>query len=294
MFAARLLRAPCLIPTLVVVACATAETVSPPDVGGGGSGGADLETGGASSGGASSGGKSSGGASSSGGATAKGGASSSGGATAKGGATGKAGASSSSGGAFDDTKLPYSENFETPVGQRWIVSSDAPGPWAVKPQGGSNAYVVDATDMKTFAIGGSYTWTNVRVESKVEFVSTGGNPVAYLMARWSDPKNYIVLEFRPGDSSNPEGDLKLRHNENGSTADVCRYKPGSAPRGDWLTFGFSVKGGSGSTVTLLYNGAAVTADKPCTLSRANPPSGGIALGADGGIIAFDDVSVKLP
>jgi hypothetical protein len=300
MLFARSLRAaaPFLLPALgTFMACATAEPVERPGKGGETSGGSSNDSGGtATSGGViSSGGSSSvsGGTTGSGGTTtSKGGTTSSsggtttskGGATGSGGTTSKGGATSSTGGT--DTSLPYTEDFETPLGERWI-EADQSGMWSVKDQDGSQAYVVVATE-KTFSVGGSIEWTNVRVESKVKFVAAGSSPVIYLMARWADPKSYLVIEFRPGDTA---GDLKLRQSDAGSTSDVCRYKPPAVVEGDWYTIGLSV---SGSLATLLFDGMPVTADKPCTLPKANPAAGGIALGAADATAAFDDVSVKTP
>jgi hypothetical protein len=114
------------------------------------------------------------------------------------------------------------------------------------------------------------------------------------MARWADAKSYVVIEFRPGDSSDPKGDMKLRQSDGGSTSDLCRFKPASVLPNTWYTIGLSVSGGLGSTATLLFDGQPVMADKPCALTKEKPVAGGVALGIQNGSAAFDDVLVKVP
>jgi hypothetical protein len=110
------------------------------------------------------------------------------------------------------------------------------------------------------------------------------------MGRWQALKSYLVLEFRPGDAESPEADMKLRRTLNGSTTDLCRFKPSSAIASEWNTIGFSVKGG---VAALYFDGKPVVADKEC-MAGTDPGSGGIALGMEAGTAAFDDVRVTVP
>jgi hypothetical protein len=264
--------------------------------GGGGVAGADTGKGGATTGGSSSasGGNASKGGSTTGGSPATGGTTSSGGVTAKGG-TSSTGGSTAKGGTTNtgtpgDTLL--SDDFEDQDATDWYAA-DMNGTRAVTMQDSGYAYVMTSTS-KAMSVGGDVTWTNQRLEVKVKFLEAANSPVLYVMARWADAKSYIVIEFRPGDSSDPEGDMKLRQSDGGSTTDLCRFKPASVLPNTWYTIGLSVSGGLGSTATLLFGGQAVTADKPCALTKEKPVAGGVALGIQNGSAAFDDVLVKVP
>jgi len=297
---------------LTAAACAEAQSLNGErtagtgggDEGGGGtpstSGGSPASSGGASSqtGGSSpvgSGGNVSGGtAGSSGGSAAQGGAASggstmkSGGATSTGGVTAKGGASS----VTTPGSTLLSDDFEDRDASDWYAA-DMNGTRGVSLQDASYAYVMTATD-KALSVGGNVTWTDQKLEAKVKFLEAANSPVIYLMARWAEAKSYIVIEFRPGTASSPKGDMKLRQTDGGSTSDLCRYKPASVLPNTWYTIGVSVSGGQGSTATLLFNGEPVVADAACTLSKAGPAAGGVALGVQNGSAAFDDVRVLVP
>jgi hypothetical protein len=247
-------------------------------------GGTSGGKGGANTGGtlSATGGSTAKGGSTTGGSAAKGGSTSTGGATAKGGTpnTGTPG----------DTLL--SDDFEDQDASDWYAA-DMNGTRAVTMQDTGHAYVMTSTS-KAMSVGGDVTWTNQRLEVKVKFLEAANSPVLYVMARWADAKSYIVIEFRPGDSSDPEGDMKLRQSDGGSTTDLCRFKPTSVLPNTWYTIGLSVSGGLGSNATLLFDGQPVTADKPCALTKEKPVAGGVALGIQNGSAAFDDVLVKVP
>lgn len=295
---------------LTGVACAQAEGFTSDRNASGGSGddtGGSGDSGGASSGGMSStggtpssGGTSAtggtaagkGGASSSTGGTttsAKGGATSTGGTTAKGGATSTGGVVAKGGATNTPGSTLLSDDFEDMEAADWYAA-DMNGTRAVTMQDSGYAYVMTSTD-KALSVGGSVTWTDQRLEAKVKFLEAADSPVLYLMARWAEAKSYIVIEFRPGTTSSPQGDMKLRQTDSGSTTDLCRFKPTSVVPDTWYTIGVSLSGGMGSTATLLFDGAPVAA---CTLTKAGPAAGGVALGIQSGSAAFDDVLVTVP
>jgi hypothetical protein len=143
------------------------------------------------------------------------------------------------------------------------------------------------------AVSGESSWTDQHVEAKVVIVA-GTSTIASLYGRWAALKNYIVIEYRVGTTSSPKGDLKLRENDGGSTADICRFKPDSALPGEAHTIGFSVTGGAGSPLILYFDGQAVTTDVPCVLGTDGPLNGGVAVGVQSGTAAFDDVTVTVP
>ncbi|MFZ5895301.1 MAG: hypothetical protein ACOY0T_29865 [Myxococcota bacterium] len=261
------------------------------------SGGGSVNT--AQGGAPGSGGSGNGGSPGSGGSTSAGGATGSGG-SAKGGSTGSGGSTvSSMGGAKSSgssgTQL-FLDDFEdgdytAPPDQNWIPA-DTYGTWSVATQDSSKALTVVGSSKAT-AVSGNIAWTDQLVTAKVKIVA-GSSAVAYLLGRWAATKSYVVLEYRAGTASSPEGDLKLRENDNGSTTDLCRYKPPSALASEWHTIGFSVKGGAGGTLTIYFDGQPVTADKPCVLGAEGPTAGGIAVGVSSGTAAFDDVKVVVP
>ncbi|HWA71350.1 MAG TPA: hypothetical protein VG937_03400 [Polyangiaceae bacterium] len=268
--------------------------------GGGGtssSGGSTASSGGSASGGSSSAGKggsttggtlsATGGASAKGGATT-GGSSAKGGSTSTGGGTAKGG--SPSNGPPGTTLL--SDDFEDQEAADWYAA-DMNGTRAVSMVDSGYAYVMTSSE-KAFSVGGNRDWTNQRVEVRVKFLEAASSPVLYLMARWADAKSYVVIELRPGTTSSPKGDMKLRQSYNGGTSDICRYKPDSLLPNTWYTIGVSLNGGLDSTATLLFDGQPVAADVPCKLTKADPVAGGIALGIQSGSAAFDDVLVKVP
>ncbi|MGC4087841.1 MAG: hypothetical protein QM756_08080 [Polyangiaceae bacterium] len=297
------------------IACATTDDVSQRGGGDEEGGTSSSSSGGSSESGGSS--SSSGGSSSaSGGSTttasggaAKGGtaATGSGGSTttasggaAKGGTTGAGGAVVvSMGGAVTSgppgTQL-FLDDFEdgdytAPPAQQWLLA-DTNGTYSVATQGTSKALTVVGSS-KTGAVSGDIGWTDQMVTAKVNIVA-GTSTVAYLMGRWAAIKSYVVLEYRVGTTSSPKGDMKLRVNLDGSTTDICRFKPTSALPSEWHTVGFSIKGGSGSTMNIYFDGTAVTADVPCVLPADAPTAGGISVGVQSGTAAFDDVTVVVP
>lgn len=270
-----------------------------------GSGGAGTEKGGATgSGGATSNGGATGnaGATTNGGSTGSGGAtaSSGGASTAKGGATGSGGRTTTSSGGSQTTGPSgtqlFLDDFEdgdytAPPDMSWILA-DMNGMWSVATQDSSKALTVEGSS-KALAVSGNIAWTDQKVSAKVKVVA-GTSTVVSLMGRWAAEKSYIVLEYRVGTTSTPKGDLKLRRNADGSTADICRYKPPSALPGEWHKIGFAVKGGANSTPVIYFDDQAVTAETPCVLDASASTAGGIAVGVQSGTAAFDDVTVVVP
>jgi hypothetical protein len=237
-----------------------------------------------------SGGSSSGGFTSSGGAPGTGGTLGTAGSTATGGNGAKGGGVGASGGSTGKAgEQIFLDDFEDGNSEGWIPA-DTYGMWSVMTQAPSLSYVVTASGGKTMSVGGDSSWVDQLVESKVKLVSTGGSPVIRIMGRWKALKSFLVLEFRPGDASDPEGDMKLRQTLDGGTTDLCRYKPSSALGSEWNTIGFAVKG---NVATIYFDGAPVVADKVCSVG-AELNSGGVALGMEAGTAAFDDVRVSIP
>lgn len=260
-------------------------------------GGTASSSGGTASGSGGIAGGTGGSASGNGGSTINGAA---GGSLSKGGATGSGGGTVTNSGGSQTTGTPgtqlFLDDFEdgdytAPPEMTWIPA-DTNGMWSVATEDGSKALTVVASS-KTLAVSGDISWTDQKLSAKVKVVA-GSSAVVSLMGRWAAAKNYVVLEYRVGSASDPEGDLKLRRNAGGSTGDICRYKPPSAILGEWHTIGFSVKGGAGSTPVIYFDGQAVVTETPCMLDASASTAGGIAVGVQSGTLAFDDVTVTVP
>jgi len=250
---------------------------------GGTSGGTAGSSGGGSTG---TGGSGRGGSSGAGGSTGTGGSSGTGGSTGSGGSPGGTGGSSTgTGGTPVNTGLPYTEDFEDGVANGWMGGYDDKmmplGTWAVVTDGANKVYQEqDITSSATWAVGGDYRWNDQHLESKIKIVSGIADATVTLVVRFTDFKTFCFLEVR-------NNQMKIRVKVNGSTTDVVVYKfPTPLVAGTWYTAGISVKG---TTLTAYYNGMPVGSGV-----NAGVASGGIALTALSGVIAFDDISVTLP
>ena len=128
----------------------------------------------------------------------------------------------------------------------------------------------------SFAVGGSTTWTDVKLTVKVRLADDDSR--AHILLRMKEPKTYLVVEMA-------EGTYKLRGRADGSTTDIVSPspKPVITP-GMWHEVGVSAKG---TAVELTLDGNSIGTGN----ANALISNGGIALGVAEGSASFDDVSV---
>jgi hypothetical protein len=198
---------------------------------------------------------------------------------AGGGSTG--GTSTGTGGTTPaSTDLPFTEDFEDGVANGFIPWNDkaTAGVWEVVTDGAGKIYQPKAalSDLE-FAVGGNTKWTDMAMTVKVRLNSADTD--GQVVLRFKEPKTYLVLEIA-------EGKYKLRGRAAGSTTDLISPSPKPViTAGTWYTVGITAKG---TTVSLTLDGKAIGAPVMCAAAISN---GGVALGADSGSIAFDDLKI---
>jgi hypothetical protein len=218
------------------------------------------------------------------GTTAKAGTGSSG--EVAGGSSGSGGGGGGSGGMKmvppANTNLPYGEDFEDGTPQGFVPWNEdlmtmTTAMWNVVDDAGGKIYQPTAavSDLE-FAVGGSTTWTDVKLTVKVRLADADSR--AHILLRMKEPKTYLVVEMA-------EGTYKLRGRADGSTTDIVAPspKPVITP-GMWHTVGVSAKG---TAVELTLDNNPIGSGS-CNALITN---GGIALGVAEGNAAFDDVNV---
>jgi hypothetical protein len=269
-----------------LVACAAPEGED--QLGGSDDGAGGSETGGQGGGGTGGhGGTSTGGTSSpTAGTTATGGAgNATGGSTSTGGTGNPTGGTTSTGGTGmappgrQTIPLPYTDDFETSEARDWRFISV---PWIVTDDGGNK--VLELSDVgdseTTWAVGGDRNWTDVRVSMRVKFVS--GEAMILLSPRWANLDGYAFVEYEAEDKP------KLRSRVNGETDDlIAAAETITFAPGVWHTVVVTIVG---TSTTLEIDGTTIGMNASSTLT----PSGGIAIAAENGIVAIDDVSVTTP
>jgi hypothetical protein len=189
-------------------------------------------------------------------------------------------------GGYPPLDLPYTDDFEDSLMDRWIRLDDgtittAAWPIVVDSTAASNHVLqLGSSSNDTWEVGGSYAWTDQVFQVRLRFTGTSG--YAYIAVRWervAGDDNYYYLQIDP-DSSKP----KIRARYNGSTTDVCAATVNFVGTvGTWYTVTVTAQG---STLSASIDGTLV-----CTGTNASIPAGGIAVGSDGFQVFFDDVRV---
>jgi hypothetical protein len=227
-------------------------------------------------------------------ATGSGGGSGLGGTPGLGGRTGTAGTTGTGGTVIGPT-ASLMDAFEAGAGL-WLApqSSDsvACGQWAVVADGATNhVYQQSLTSCSnpSWAAGGSVDWTDMRLQVRVRFpAGTTTSTKVTLGVRYNGPKDVYFIEY-----SN-DGKIKIRsRTAAGSTTDVVSDTSSTRvpiADGQWATVGLAV---SGSTVS-AYLGADRAAPPILTGTTTGQVKGGVAFGASGGAVAFDDILVTPP
>jgi len=178
-----------------------------------------------------------------------------------------------------NTNLPYNEDFEDGEPNGFIPWNEDvnPGMWAVVDDPVGKIYQpAGAVSELEFAVGGSTTWTDVKLTVKVRINDADSR--AHILLRMKEPKTYLVVEMA-------EGTFKLRGRADGSTTDLVAPspKPVVTP-GMWHEVGIVAKG---TAVELILDGTSIgTATANALISN-----GGIGLGVAEGSVSYDDVSV---
>jgi hypothetical protein len=199
-----------------------------------------------------------------------------------------AGTSGDAGGA-----VLLSDDFESAgVGDRWItdpaLGGDC-GDWAVLADGDTHVYQeqMSCSSNPSWAAGGDTRWTDMTVQVQVKLVTPSSSTRIVVAVRFQDEKNYYVLEYTP------DGKIKLRTKIAGSSTDVATNASNArvpVVTGAWNTIGLSVSGpASASTVSASLNGNPVLTGTATGLA-----SGGVAIGAQAAVAAFDNVIVTRP
>jgi hypothetical protein len=178
-----------------------------------------------------------------------------------------------------NTNLPYSEDFEDGEPNGFIPWNEDvnPGMWAVVDDPVGKIYQpAGAVSELEFAVGGSTTWTDVKLTVKVRINDADSR--AHILLRMKEPKTYLVVEMA-------EGTFKLRGRADGSTTDLVAPspKPVITP-GMWHVVGIVAKG---AAVELILDGTSIGTGT----ANALISNGGIGLGVAEGSVSYDDVSV---
>jgi len=216
------------------------------------------------------------------------------------GATGAAGAVGASGAGGVASEARLTDGFEDGMTTEWIADT-VNGDWAIVADTGGGAANKIYEDRKSdstlsWAIGGKVTWTDQVVSAKVKLVSSSSSSAIIALAvRYSSADSYYFVALKP------DGTFKIRKRVNGSTADVTEYKPSTKVPlvpDTWYLLGLSAVGTT-LTGTLSGPGVGAGADAGAGVGMAmgtdaDLKSGGIALGAQNCVAAFDDVLVAPP
>jgi hypothetical protein len=175
-----------------------------------------------------------------------------------------------------------SDDFEAGTASDWIADT-VDGDWAVVADGTGKVYEQQRSDSNlSLAIGGKLPWTDQVVTAKVKMITySSTSAIVDLAVRYQDPDNYYFVSLKA------DGSLKIRKRVGSSTNDVAAYKSGTAiVKGTWYTLGLSAVG---TTLTATFNGMMVATGTATDLNN-----GGIALGTQNTVAAFDDVTVTPP
>ena len=181
-----------------------------------------------------------------------------------------------------NTNLPYAEDFEDGTPQGFIpwnedMMTATATVWNVVDDATGKIYQPTAAVSELeFAVGGSTTWSDVKLTVKVRLADADSR--VHLLLRMKEPKTYLVVEMA-------EGTYKLRGRADGSTTDIVAPSPKPViTAGTWYTVGVSAKG---TAVELTLDDMSIGTGS-CNALITN---GGIALGVAEGNAAFDDVNV---
>jgi hypothetical protein len=203
------------------------------------------------------------------------------GTTSAAGATGAVGAAGTTGGPpAPDARL--TSDFEDGMPTGWIADT-VDGTWAVVADGTGKVYEQQmSSSTLSLAIGGKINWADQVVETRVKWVSfSSSSALVYLAVRYQNKDAYYFVALKA------DGSLKIRKRVMGSTDDVATYKSNMPIVKDtWYTLGLSAVG---TTLTASLNGAMVA-----TGTATDLQTGGIALGTQNAVAAFDDVKVTPP
>jgi hypothetical protein len=194
-------------------------------------------------------------------------------------------------GGYPPLDLPYTDDFEDSVMDRWYRLDDgdlttASWPIVVDSTAATNHVLqLGASDNDTWEVGGSYAWTDQVFQVRLRLTSTSG--YAYVAVRWvrlpGAIDNYYYLQIEPG--SKPKIRARTTTGTSSSTTDVCTGTVNFPETvGTWYTVTVTAQG---STISASIDGTLV-----CSGTNAALPAGGIALGSDGVQVFFDDVSVN--
>lgn len=280
--------------------CASPEDLD--DDGDSGSAGSSPSVSGAAGGGApSTGGSFSGGAPNFAGSVGVSGSPSNGGSagTTAGASSGGAGSGGSSAGSTSTGGAGSSgagssllfEDFEDGKADGWIADrsgdpadDDKVGDWAVVAEGSGRVYKQQtAYSDDSWAVGGDVSWTDQRVEAKVQFstIPDDGCQI-FLAARFQSADSYYFMYLRA------DGSLRVRKRFNGSTSDLVPTQDTdvAAVAGTWYTLALEAKG---STITAYLNGTVIG-----TAMDSDIKNGGVGVGVVDATAAFDDVRVTVP
>jgi hypothetical protein len=221
--------------------------------------------------------------------------------TGAGGRTGTAGATGSGGTIVIGPTANLTDGFETGnVADRYFWDSPTStsldpsgtpcGDWAVVPDGSTTNHMFSqraTCSGPSWAAGGNSTWTNMRLQAKVQF-PTGATTTTRIMlgVRFGSDRDQLYIEYTN------DGKLKIRQKiaAGGAPSDVSNSTKVPVPSGQWVTVGLSV---SGTTIN-AYLGEDRTAPPVVTATAGPLTVGGIAFGTTGGPASFDDILVTPP
>jgi hypothetical protein len=173
-------------------------------------------------------------------------------------------------------------DFESGMPTGWIADT-VNGNWGVIADGAGKVYqqqLIDST--LSLAIGGKINWADQVVETKVKFVDfSSTSALVYVCVRYQNDDAYYFVALKA------DGSLKIRKRVDGSTDDLAAYKS-NVPivKGAWHTLGLAAVG---TMLIAKYDGVPVAMAPDTALA-----TGGIALGTQNAIAAFDDVRVTPP
>ncbi|GMK37671.1 hypothetical protein PCCS19_07250 [Paenibacillus sp. CCS19] len=169
----------------------------------------------------------------------------------------------------------FTDNFDDGNATGWTATT---GTWSVVQDSGNYVYYQSSTSEGRTS-GGSATWTNYSVQSRIKVDSFNGSNRIYLAGRYKDGNNYYAASF---DNSNG-GTLELRKKVSGSSSTLAT-KSYALSAGTWYTIKLEM---NGSSIKMYVNGVLQLSATDTSLT-----SGAVGLVAFKTATKYDDIVVS--
>lgn len=169
----------------------------------------------------------------------------------------------------------FTDNFNDGNSTGWTATT---GTWSVVQDSGNYVYYQSSTSEGRTS-GGSATWTNYSVQSRIKVDSFNGSNRIYLAGRYKDGNNYYAASFDNSDG----GTLELRKKVSGSSSTLAT-KSFALSAGTWYTIKLEM---NGSSIKMYVNGVLQLSATDTSLT-----SGAVGLVAFKTATKYDDIVVS--